>query len=126
MFIVITMTTAISRKAPLRQRIVMRLNRLDEQAPEAGPAKDRLDHDIAADGVADAKREGRHDRQQRVARRMAHDHDPLREALHAGHGDEILVEDFDHRRAHEQQRQALQIDRERQGRQEQVASEIDG
>jgi hypothetical protein len=45
---------------------------------------------------------------------MADDDAPFAEALHARHGDELLVHHLEHVGAHQQQRQALQVERERQ------------
>jgi hypothetical protein len=59
---------------------------------------------------ADAEREGGDDGQQRVARGVVDDDAPFREALHARHGDELLMHHFQHVGAHQQERQALQVE----------------
>ena len=53
------------------------------------------------------------------------EHDlPLADAFHAREGDEILLHDIQHIATHQQQRQALQIKRQRNDRQDQVAPVI--
>ena len=108
----------------LRERVVAGRDRLHEQSPEARPAEDGFHHHVGADVGPDRQREGGQDRQQRVTGRVI-DHDaPLRETLHTSHGDELLVHDVDHRRTHEEQRQALKIEGDRQRGQRDVHEEV--
>ena len=52
-------------------RQVARLDRDDELAADAGQGEDLLDHDDAAEQVADIERDDGDGRQQRVAQRVA-------------------------------------------------------
>ena len=104
----------------LGQRVVGALHGLHQQAADARPGEYRLDHHIAADAGAEAEREGGDDGQQSVARGVAHHDGPARQAFHAGHGDEFVIQDLEHGGAHQQQREALQVKRQCQCRQRQV------
>src|SRR5262245_22317632 len=57
----------------LRYRIVAGGHRVDQKFAKAGPAEDRLDHHIAANGGSEAKRKGRRHRQQGVTCPVPHD-----------------------------------------------------
>ena len=50
---------------------------------------------------------------------------PFGEALHARHGDELLVHHLEHVGAHQQQRQALQVERERDHRQREMLQVVE-
>src|SRR5262249_42934555 len=59
--------------------------------------------------------------------RRVRQHDPaLRQTLHPRHDDEVLVQHFEHVAPHQQQRQPLQVDRQRRRRQEEVPPEVGG
>src|SRR5438094_352918 len=84
---------------PLHQREVAVEDRLDRQAPHAGPAEDVLDDERAAEQGAELESDDRRHRDERVLERVPEDDEPLAQSLRARRPQVLLPEDLEHARA---------------------------
>src|SRR5207237_1578510 len=82
-------------------RIVMGRERLNSQQPNAGPLKDLLRNDRAAENPAEAEPEPGDDRQQTIAQRVSDDHQSLGQPLGARRPDEIATKYFEQTPTHQ-------------------------
>src|ERR1700738_1734214 len=85
--------------ASLHDRIVARLNAVDQPVAHARPGKDGLGQDRAGQQQADLQTDHRDHRNESVAQRVNQHHSPVREALGAGGANVILAQHLEHRRA---------------------------
>src|SRR3989475_620017 len=84
---------------PLHQREVAVEDRLDREAPHAGPAEDGLDDERAAEQGAELESDDRRHRDERVLERVPEDDEPLAQSLRARRPQVLLPEDLEHARA---------------------------
>src|SRR5438552_14520035 len=80
------------QRAAMDERIVARVDRLHEQAPEPGPGEDGLGDDRAGEQGPGLEAGHGGDGEERVAQRVHRDHATLGRALVAGDAHEVLAE----------------------------------
>src|SRR6266550_1148999 len=85
--------------APLHDRIVARLNAVNQPVAHARPGKDGLGQDRAGQQQADLQTDHGDHRNQRVAQRVNQHHAPVRQTFGAGGANVILAQHLKHRRA---------------------------
>ena len=101
-------------------------DRVDHQLADARQRVDLLDHERAADEIADVDAEHGDGRDDRVAERVTHEHARLRQALRARGGHVFRLEHLEQARAQAADQDRRDPERDRQRRQEhrvQVADE---
>ena len=102
------------------QREVLLARRLVDEAADALVVEQHLDHDEAADEVADLDGDDRDRRQERVAQHVPPDHDALRQPLQVGGPRVVAVQRLDHPGPGDAGDVAEEHERERERGQEEV------
>src|SRR5439155_20335101 len=72
---------ALPISGPLHDGVVAGLERLVDPQSDPGPREDRFGENRPRQEMADLKSDDRHDGQERVPKRVAQDHRPLRQPL---------------------------------------------